>query len=338
LTQSVVNYFISSNSAKGYVSFFQSNFGGLDSVFRLGGYPSIVMSDLLSGICDRAQEEGFHPELIHNCMDNSLEGLIVPERKTGILNAPLYDEKQYYVAGILNDENLTKTRAFLASASKHLAEALKIHNGWETIYISNMDFSAADQYTEEIIQKLIGKRQFEGKGTAVDRFFGSLTVDGSFDYIENLTAGIQKRYLIKGQPGTGKSLFLKKLSKRAVEAGLHTEIYHCAFNPQNIDMIILNELDLCLFDSTPPHEYFPSRPNDEIIDFCQASLSVRTDDKYRTELAAITSDYKEEIAKAVKQLGKAKRYYDEVQQSYLSKLNAQVLAIVEEQIQNTIFE
>jgi hypothetical protein len=338
LTHSVVNYFISSNSAKGYVSFFQSNFGWLNSVIRLGGYPSIVTSDLLSNVCGRAREKGFNPELIHNCLDNSLEGVIVPEKKAGILNYPLYDEDGYSLATIFNDENLGKTHTCLAAAHKHFAEALKIHEGWKTFYVSKMNYSAAEQLSNEMTEKLIGKNRLEKKGIALDRFSGAATVDGPFDYIENLTADIGKRYFIKGRPGTGKSTFLRRIAKNAVEAGFEAEIYHCAFDPNSLDMVVLRELDLCLFDSTPPHEYFPSRPEDEIIDFYKAALAEKIDEKYRTEIAAIAADYKDEMGKAAKQLSKAKRYYDEVQRSCLSKIDAQALQTVEEKIQKRIFD
>lgn len=336
MTYPVINYFINSNSSQGYVSFFESNFGGLSTIIRLGGYPSMVVSDLISAICVRAQEKGFHPELIHNCLDNSLEGLILPERSAGIINYPLYDDNVYHLAAILSDENLAKTRSCLAAAHKHLAEALKIHNSWETVYISNMDFAVANRIAAEMTEKLIGTRKLEKAGVQRDRFFGALTVDGSSDYIDNLTADIKKRYFIKGRPGTGKSTFLRRIAAGALKAGFDVEVYHCSFDPGSLDMVALRELSVCLFDSTPPHEYFPSRKEDEIIDFYKAAVAEKTDEKYRGELAAIMFDYKAAVAKATKQLTKAKKYYDEVQRGYLSKIDAQALESTEAAIQRKI--
>ncbi len=337
MAHSAINYFINSNSAKGYVGFYESNFGGLNTVVRLGGYPSMVASDLIRGICVRASEKGDHPELIHNCMDNSLEGIILPERSAGVLNFPLYDEDACLLETLLDDENLSKTRTCLAAAHRYLAEALKIHDSWETIYISNMDFAAADRLTADTIQSLIGEKSLSKKGVVKHRFFGGLTVNGSSDYIENLTADISSRYFIKGRPGTGKSTFLKRIAKSAAEAGFDAEIYHCAFDPDSLDMVILRELDLCLFDSTPPHEYFPSRSEDKTIDFYREAVADKTDEKYRTELTAIMTDYKAAVAKANRQIGKAKRYYDEVQRSFLSKIDAQTLGLMEVQLLKKIF-
>lgn len=338
MANSAVNYFVNSNSAKGFVSLFDSNFSHLHNVIRLSGYPSVVASDILSGICVRAGEKGFHTELIHNCLDNSIEGVIIPERNAGIINFPLYDEDEYNIAAMLNDENLSQTKSCLSAAHKHFANALSIHDRWEKIYISNMDFAAADRLADETIEKVIGEKTLDKIGMKVDRFFGAATINGPFDYIENLTADIGKRYFIKGRPGTGKSTFLRRIAESAAEAGFNVEIYHCAFDPDSLDMIILRELDICLFDSTAPHEYFPSRPDDEVIDIYKAAVTDKTDEKYRSEITAIMIDYKAEIAKATKQLGKAKRYYDEVQRGILSKINADSLAITEEKILETILE
>lgn len=336
MSSSVINYFINSNSSRGYFGFFRPNFGGL-SVVRLGGYPSVAASDMISGICIRAREKGLCVELIHNPLDNSLEGVIVPEIKAGVMNYPLYDEGEYHLAAILNDENLSRTRACLTAARGHFASALEIHDRWEKIYSSNMDFSAADQLAAETIAKLIGQNALEKTGMVFDRFSGASTAEGAFDYIENLTAELGKRYFIKGWPGTGKSTLLKRIAESAVAAGFNAEVYHCAFDPNNLDMVILRELDICVFDSTPPHEYFPSRAGDEVVDVYKAAVSDKMNDKNRSEITSIASDYKAEIAKATKQLAKAKRYYDEVQRGYAAKINAEALEDAEERIHAEIF-
>ncbi len=333
-----LNYFIRSNSARGYVSFFKSNFDRLSTVIRLSGYPSIIVSDIVSNLCSAARDSGCHAQLIHNCLDNSMEGVIIPEKNAGIINFPLYGAEEYPVAAILNDDNLSQAHACLAAARRYFSAALGIHDRWEKIYISNMDFDAANRLTAQTIERLIKGRTQGKKGAQVHRYFGAATVSGAYDYIDNLTEDLEKRYFVKGRPGTGKSTFLKRIAEYAVAAGFDAEVYHCAFDPDSVDMVILRELHLGLFDSTAPHEHFPSRPDDEVIDIYKAAVADKTDEKYRAEITAIMVDYKAEIAKATKQLARAKRYYDEVQKGFLSKISAEALGIAEEKIRNSIFE
>ena len=66
-------------------------------------------------------------------------------------------------------------------------------------------------------------------------------------------------YGIIGANGAGKSTFLKKLAVAGLSAGFDVEIYHCSLDPKSLDMIIVRELSLCVFDSTAPHEFFPER-------------------------------------------------------------------------------
>ncbi|MGX8700034.1 hypothetical protein [Caproiciproducens sp.] len=333
-----LNYFIGSNSSRGYVSFFQSNFGRLKTVVRLSGYPSVVVSDIVSGLCSAARDGGCHAQLIHNCLDNSMEGVIIPERNAGMINFPLYGEEEYPVAAILNDDNLSQTHSCLAGAVRHFSAARAIHDKWEQIYVSNMDFDAANRLTARTIEKVIGEKTLGKRGAQVHRYFGAATVNGAYDYIDNLTEDLEKRYFIKGRPGTGKSTFLGKIAEYAAAAGFDTEIYHCAFDPNSLDMVILRELSVALFDSTSPHEYFPSRPDDEVIDIYKAAVAEKTDEKYRAEITAVMVDYKAEVAKATKQLARAKRYYDEVQKGMVSKISAEALGLAEKKIRDTVFK
>ena len=54
------------------------------------------------------------------------------------------------------------SKAFQAAA--RFNEALVIHDEWEKIYISNIDFNKANELTEQLIQKLftdkVGKQSF----------------------------------------------------------------------------------------------------------------------------------------------------------------------------------
>jgi energy-coupling factor transporter ATP-binding protein EcfA2 len=136
------------------------------------------------------------------------------------------------------------------------------------------------------------------------------------DYIENLTSGISKRYLLKGRPGTGKSTLLRKLAAASAARGLNTEVYSCAFDSNSLDMIIWPELDKCLFDSTAPHLYEPSRPNDEVIDMYGQCVTPGTDEKYNSDLEDISARYKDAVQNGTAHLLEAKKQLDALMRIY----------------------
>ena len=300
-----IHYFIKANSAKGFVSFFKSNFGPLEQMIKLDDYPTAVVQSIIEKAGVIACEKGYRQEIIHSCIDNSVEGMILPQLKTGLLNIPVYIDYGYSVYKLMENETVRQMQQALSQAHGYLKKALAIHDEWEKIYIANMNFAKMNQLTSEVILKLLGGHTQNKKGSSVNRFFGASTADGPVDYIESVTQTVGKRYFIKGRPGTGKSTFLKKIAERAVTNGYHTEIYHCAFDPSSLDLIVIRDLDLCLFDSTAPHEHFPSRDNDEVIDIYSQVVKANTDESHREEITRVQSAYKEQVAHAAECLQRA---------------------------------
>ncbi|NLA87997.1 MAG: hypothetical protein GX847_12105 [Clostridiales bacterium] len=196
------------------------------------------------------------------------------------------------------------------SAFRCFRDALGVHDEWERIYIENMDFQKADELASETASLVLGDSRFEKLPVVKERFFGASTPSGAMDYAGSLTGCVSKRYLLKGRPGSGKSTLLKKLAASSSARGLDMEIYSCAFDSNSLDMIIWPELDKCLFDSTAPHLYAPSRPEDDVIDMYAACVTPGTDEKYEKELADIAGRYKQAIQNGTKRLSEAKGYLD----------------------------
>ena len=84
---------------------------------------------------------------------------------------------------------------------------------------------------------------------------------------------------------------MKKIANLAKNNGYKTEVYHCSFDPDSLDMVIIRDLDVCIFDSTSPHELFPSRTSDEIVDLYQTAVKPGTDEENSARLSAIQNRY-----------------------------------------------
>ena len=63
---------------------------------------------------------------------------------------------------------------------------------------------------------------------------------------------IERRYLIKGGPGTGKSTFMRKIADTALKSGVEVERYRCSSDPASLDGIIIGGR-VAVIDSTAPH-------------------------------------------------------------------------------------
>jgi Cdc6-like AAA superfamily ATPase len=228
----IKNYFAGGNTARGFHSLFDSNLQGLDRLFILKGGPGTGKSSLMKKLGNECVEKGYDIELLHCSSDNnSIDGLIIPALKVGIVDgtaphviepkAPGAVEEYINLGEAWDRAKLSQHKLEIQRLTKQISEsfqtayatfkeALDIHDEWEKIYISNMDFDKADQLTNNIIDSFFGKIKLNKEANIRHRFLGAATPMGAVDFVPNLTEEIPKRYFIKGRPGSGKSTMLKQ--------------------------------------------------------------------------------------------------------------------------------
>jgi len=339
----VINYYAGGNTALGFYSLYESSLKGLDRLFILKGGPGTGKSSLMKKIGQKWAAKSYDTEFLPSSSDNnSIDGVIIPKLKVGIVDGTAPHVVEPKAPGAVEDyvnlgqawnswqlaQNKDEIISLTAKISKSFqtaygffAQALGIHDEWEHIYIASMDFSQADSLTEELIEKFIGGKTLEKTADVKHRFLGAATPNGAVDFIQNLTEDIPKRYFLKGRPGTGKSTLLKKIAAKAEASGFDVEIYHCGFDPNSLDMVALRELGIVIFDSTAPHEYFPDRASDEIIDMYTRVIPVGTDEKYAAQLLEITQRYSAAMEEATSYIARAKSLHDELENFYIAAMD-----------------
>lgn len=185
-----------------------------------------------------------------------------------------------------------------------LKTGLELHDALEAIYIDVTDFDKLTLFFEQFIKKHITAQATRSSSNTqpqtFHRFLGSTTAYGTIDFIPKLTETLADRFFIKGRAGTGKSTVLKRIAHEAQSAGFDTEVYHCGFDPDSLDMVIIRALDLAIFDSTLPHEHFPQRKGDELIDFYGDFIPPTTDEDYQPEINELNNLIAKEMKKAIR--------------------------------------
>ena len=353
----VLHYFAEGNTARGYANLYESNIQNLHRLLILKGGSKACKSRLLKKTGLHYENEGYSLQYIHCPMNHEhIAGLIINELHVGVidgkgiqrLDAKIANKKKCY----LNIEHLyaltdkqeplsmltSKVMRLKQEAYLWYEKALHIHDEWEAIFIDNMDFEKANALTEEMIVTLYGNTSSGKKGTVNRRFLGAATPIGAIDYVPALTEGLLKRYFIKGRPGSGKSTMLKKIAIEAEMRGYDVEIYHCGLDPHSLDMVIVRELGFAIFDSTAPHEYFPERDGDEIVDVYATCITPGTDEDYAGDIKHIKERYQEKMKKGTEALHLAKQAEDELETVYESIVDMTREAVVEEKIFNFIEE
>ncbi|PPA69731.1 PRK06851 family protein [Jeotgalibacillus proteolyticus] len=354
------HYFAGGNTAKGFHHFFESNLSSLSRLWILKGGPGTGKSTLMKQIGHAWLEKGYDVEWIHCSSDpDSLDGLIIPSLQIGLVDgtaphileptAPGAKEDYVNLGQAWDRKKLEGQIEEVAKYNKEIeesyqkaykifAEALLIHDEWEKIYIENLDREAANQLAESYVSSLFGNVNLNKQGEVKHRYLGAATSQGAVDYIPNLTYELPQRYFIKGRPGTGKSTLLKKVAKAAEERGLDAEIYHCGFDPESLDMVIVRELGFAIFDSTAPHEYFPERDGDEILDTYEKIIKPGTDEENLPQIQTIQKRYTEKMNEATACLKKAKYIHDDLESIYIQAMNFERVEKIQQAIHAEIEE
>lgn len=105
----------------------------------------------------------------------------------------------------------------------------------------------------------------DGSGT----YFAAMNTSGGFkSYFYEIFAPLERLYIIKGGPGTGKSRLMNEIASEAEERGYSVERFLCSSDPTSLDGIIIPSLSLGVIDGTSPHAYEASLPGakENVID------------------------------------------------------------------------
>ena len=96
-------------------------------------------------------------------------------------------------------------------------------------------------------------------GKMIRTFLGANSKDGFKSLFAELEGGADA-YIIKGGPGTGKSSFMKKFASKAFAKGCFTEYIYCSSDPDSLDGVAVDALNMYMADGTAPHTIEPKYP------------------------------------------------------------------------------
>ncbi len=327
-----MKYYTCAYTSSGFIDLTNENIDDTGTKIELKGSNSHI-TDLILRLA--VEYKGKCEEIYNAGTKDLLSGIISREDGIAIVSNLINADKVINLDNYFGvPEYNPKTKYLFECMYSSFYEAKKIHDKWEKIYIENMNFDRLSEYGTHIIKNIVSTKSATGSGKNYKRFFGTITDGEAVNFIDELTEDINKRYFIKGRPGTGKSTFLKKFSKALKENGFDVEEYYCSFDKESLDMVVSRELSCAVFDSTPPHEKFPQRESDEILDFYINSGLEGTDEKYKDQLVNLKASYDLKIKEGKSFFKIAKELKEASEKQMLSKVKDDDLAQIIKNIFN----
>ncbi len=207
----------------------------------------------------------------------------------------MYDEEKLREQNEFIVEKLNESETSLKKTLQALEEAKAIHDEWEAVNIGRMIWELHEKLIESLKEELFGFTKLNKDATVSHRLIGSLTSSGACDFIPSITKDLERRLLIKGLPGTGKSTLMRAVGAEAEKRGFDVLYGWCGLDPTGVDLVQIPELSICLLDATKPHAYDPEREGDEILDLVHMC---KEDKEAEERILPISVAYKEKILDA----------------------------------------
>ena len=149
------------------------------------------------------------------------------------------------------------------------------------------------------------------KGKILHKFPGSNTAEGFHSFYAEGLKPMDKIYVLKGGPGTGKSSLMRKIGAEMADQGYDVELWQCSSDNESLDGVLIRELGVAVVDGTAPHVVDPVYPGavDQIVnlgDHWNAD-ALRA---HRDEIVSLTGQISENFAQAYRALEDYKQQYD----------------------------
>jgi len=288
----------SSNTNQGFYTFIPELIRGLRKIYILKGAAGSGKSTFIRLLGESLSEKGYEIEFWISALDPvNPDGVYIPRLGSAIINGSLPQpiDPRYpgatghiiYLGEYRNNKELNGKTSLIIElidrqeeqhnkAYEILHNASKAREQVKAAASSCLNMGNIKKLIAELASELLREQPGEKH-----YFASAVTADGVVNYVDEISQECKRRYILKGPPGSGKSLVLTELAQLAREKGHFVEYYHSGFDVESIVMIIIPNLQLALIDGG--NMELSIKPWDIVID-----MTVYLDN-YNPEEAALRS-------------------------------------------------
>lgn len=344
----VKKVFPGNNTSQGFYSFYDYIVPpNANRVLIIKGGPGVGKSTFMRMIADEMLKRGFDVEL-HCCSADvaSLDGVVIPRLGVAIIDGtaphvldPKYPgalEEIIYLGEYWESEQIRPYKAQIIEltressrlykrAYRFLEAAQLVYRDWEEANMEAMDFAYANQQANQVIREILNDSPVSSVvGRERHLFARAITPEGMLNYVDTIIGPCSRKYVIEGEPGTGKSTLIQKVANAALERGFTVEMYHCPLNPEKVEHIVIEELSVALTKSIEPHRYIPAT-GDTIINLNQG-LNPEVVAKYTALIKEVREMFFTLFNQAIKFIGRAKEHHDKLETYYTPYMDFAAIA------------
>lgn len=338
----VKHVFPGGNTPNGFFSYYDYILPpDANRLFVLKGGPGVGKSTFMRKISDCALEQGYDVEMHHCSSDNgSLDGVVIPALKVALVDgtAPHVVDPKFpgcldeilHLGDFWQEDKMVANKSAIMECSREIGKyfqrgyrilraAKSLYDDWEVINSEAMDYKLANIKAAELINEIFAGVIGIGAGKVRKLFASAITPEGPVNYLSSIVGTMPNRYIITGEPGTGKSTLVQKVLDTAIAKGLNAEAYYCPLDPQKVEHLLIPAIGVSIATSTGPHAYSDNEAR-RIINMNEC-LQVNILAKYTAEKTFAQTTFHELFTKTTECIQRAKKLHDLLETYYVPNMN-----------------
>ncbi|MTI80316.1 MAG: hypothetical protein FH758_05440 [Firmicutes bacterium] len=250
-------------------------------ILVIKGGPGVGKSTFMSWIAEQMLERGYDVEY-HCCSsDNgSIDGIMIPSIRVAMLDgtAPhVVDPKNPGVVDEIihlgdhwNEPEIRKSKEeVLASnarvgrlfeiAYSQLAEAKIIRDELNNYYDDAINYGQVNGVIHEIAKSIVSKAKIQFAEEPYERhlFATAFTPNGQAHHLDTILQDVEKLYLVSGDATATGSYVVGTIADAMHMHGLDTEVYHCAMEPEEVDLVVIPSMKTAVLKNVPGINFKP---------------------------------------------------------------------------------
>jgi len=338
--------FLGGNTPEGFYSFFDYiiNPSRARRLFIFKGGPGTGKSTFMRKIGEEMLQKGFDVEFFFCSSDNnSLDGVVFPQIGVALIDgtAPhIVDPKNpgavdeiIHLGDYWDERKIEKKRKEIISLNHEISRLFKraygylmqakiLHDEMESYYRDSgaLDIVVLNRVAREIAENIFNGKERETTPWKRHLFASAITPNGAVNHLETIFANFDKRIILSGPAGTGKSTIIKKIYSEAVNRGYEIEAYHCSLKPLELEHLAIEALNIGFITSEFPHIYKVVSEKDIIINMLEYVDESRLK-PFLTDLEEARRRYQEAFTRAVTFINRAKKIHDEIEKLYIPNMD-----------------
>jgi hypothetical protein len=354
------------NTTKGYYFLFEYMIQpAVNRVYIIKGGPGTGKSSLMNFISREMTGRGYEVEHHHCATDpDSLDGLVIPDLGVALLDGtaphafdpknPGIAEEIVNLAEYWDDTVIIPYKAEIMEISKR--GNMHFQTAYSLLKQSKMAYDQWQWYVEEAIDpakynrisRLLVERMLEGITPNYDTapqarhlLASAITPGGIVDFRQALIERDMKVFSVRGESKTLVKQLIRRAANAAEEMGLYTEQYHCPYEPDKLDMLIIPAVRTVVTNSSQPYHLDPEgleeKPSVETVDL-DICIKKGLLEQYEEEKTDALIRSRNLLEKGIEYLAKARAAHSEREKYYSAAMDFDRVDIRRREILNQILQ